>query len=120
MGFLEFLLGAAEPANPVTPALDDAVLELIIDKKNCFFFSLLCFSQIKKKIKKQKQKQTNIQTNPPTLRVNLIQNQSLGILERESKRVLANLVVVVVIVLNWLFVALLCKRFDFSGDKKRL
>ena len=33
LGFLEFLLGAAESANPVTPALDDAVLELIIDKK---------------------------------------------------------------------------------------
>ena len=119
MGFLEFLLGATESADPATPTLDNAVLELIIDKKNCFFFSLLCFSQIKKKLKK-KQKQTNIQTNPPTLRVNLIQNQSLGISERESKRVLANLVVVVVIVLNWLFVALLCKRFDFSGDKKRL
>ena len=52
--------------------------------------------------------------------MNLIQNQSLGILERESKRVLANLVFVVVIVLNWVFVALLCKRFDFLGDKKRL
>ena len=114
-GFLEFLLGAAESANPVTPALDDAILELIINKKinktkqkKLHFFSY--FVSLKSKNK----------TNPPTLRVNLIQNQSLGISERESKRVLANLVVVVVIVLNWLFVALLCKRFDFSGDKKRL
>ena len=56
LGFLEFLLGAAESANPVTPALDDAVLELIIDKKinktkqkkKTAFFFLLCFSQIKK------------------------------------------------------------------------
>ena len=60
-------------------------------------------------------------TNPPTLRVNLIQNQSLGISERErkreSKRVLANLVVVVV-VLNWVFIALFCKHFDFLREKK--
>ena len=52
LGFLEFLLGAAESADPVTPALDDAVLELIIEEKNCFFFPLLCFSQIKIKINK--------------------------------------------------------------------
>ena len=92
LGFLEFLLGAVEPANPVTPALDDAVLELIINKtkqnktkKTAFFFPTLFLSNQKNK------------TNPPTLRVNLIQNQSLGISEREreSKRVLANLVVVV-------------------------
>ena len=38
LGFLEFLLGAVESADPVTPALDDAVLELIINEKNCFFF----------------------------------------------------------------------------------
>ena len=92
-GFLEFLLGAAESANPVTPALDDAILELIIDKKInktkqkklLFFFPTLFLSNQKNK------------TNPPTLRVNLIQNQSLGISEREreSKRVLANLGVVV-------------------------
>ena len=37
LGFLEFLLGAVELANPATPTLDDAVLELIIDEKNCFF-----------------------------------------------------------------------------------
>ena len=81
LGFLEFLLGAAEPANPVTPALDDAVLELIIDKKInktkqkklLFFFPTLFLSNQKNK------------TNPPTLRVNLIQNQSLGISEREQK-----------------------------------
>ena len=59
LGFLEFLLGAAESANPVTPALDDAILELIIDKKinktkpkkKTAFFFLLCFSQIKKQNK---------------------------------------------------------------------
>ena len=77
-----------------------------VKKKN--FFRILFLSNQKNK------------TNPPTIRVNLIQNQSLGISERKSKRVLANLVVVVVIVLNWVFVSLLCKRFDFSGDKKRL
>ena len=116
LGFLEFLLGAAESADPATPALDDAVLELIIDekinkiKKTLLFFPTL-FPSNKKKTK----------TNPPTLRVNLIKNQSLGISERESKRVLGNLVVVVVVVvLNWVFVALFCKRFDFSGDQKRL
>ena len=48
LGFLEFLLGAIESADPATPVLDDAVLELIINEKNCFFFPLLCFSQIKK------------------------------------------------------------------------
>ena len=62
MGFLEFLLGATESADPATPTLDNAVLELIIDKKNCFFFSLLCFSQIKKKLKKKTK--TNKPTNP--------------------------------------------------------
>ena len=83
------------------------VMSGICEKKNLFSYSVSLKSKKKKK-------------NPPTLRVNLIQNQSLGISERESKRVLANLVVVVVIVLNWVFVALLCKRFDFLGDKKRL
>ena len=33
LGFLEFLLGAAESANPTTLVLDDTVLELIIDEK---------------------------------------------------------------------------------------
>ena len=93
-------------------------------KKKTTFFFLLRFSQIKKKTfkkKKKKKKKTNKQTNPPILRVNLIQNKSLGISEREreSKRVLANLVVVVV-VLNWVSVALFCKLFDFSRDKKKL
>ena len=90
LGFLEFLLGATESANPATPVLDDTVLELIIDekinkkkKRLLFFFPSLSLSNQKSK------------TNPPTLKVNLIQNQSLGISERENKRVLANLVVVV-------------------------
>ena len=86
-------------------------------KKTAFFFPTLFLSNIKKKKNKTKQNKTN----PPILRVNLIQNKSLEISkrERESKRVLANLVVVVV-VLNRVFVALFCKLFNFSRDQKRL
>ena len=62
LGFLEFLLGAIESADPATPVLDDAVLELIINEKNCFFFPLLCFSQKKKKKKKKKKNPTNPQS----------------------------------------------------------
>ena len=81
----------------------------------------MAFAEKKKKIPTLFLSNQKNKTNPPTLKVNLIQNQSLGISERgrESKRVLANFVVVVV-VLNWVFVALFCKRFDFSRYKKRL
>ena len=77
LGFLGFLLGDAKSANPATLVLDDTVLELIIDekikKKKTFFFPSLFLSNQKNK------------TNPPTLKVNLIQNQSLGISQREQK-----------------------------------
>ena len=61
LGFLEFLLGAAGSADPATTALDDAVLELIIDekinkiKKDSAFFSY----SVSLKSKKQ-----NKPTNP--------------------------------------------------------
>ena len=62
MGFLEFLLGAAESADPATPALDDAVLELIIDEKiNKIKKTLLFFPTL---FPSNKKKNKNKPTNP--------------------------------------------------------
>ena len=92
LGFLEFLLGAAGSADPATTALDDAVLELIIDekinkiKKDSAFFSY----SVSLKSKKQ-----NKPTNPQSEYDSKSKPWNFRERERESKRVLANLVIVV-------------------------
>ena len=81
---------------------------MVSAKKKNYFFSY----SVSLKSKKQ-----NKPTNPQSEFDSKSKPWNFRERKRESKRVLANLAVVV---LNWVFVALFCKHFDFSRDQKRL
>ena len=88
------------------------VMSGICEKKKTFF--LFCFSQIKKT------KQTHQPSEWIWFKIKALEFER----ERERERERAKgywpiwLLFVVGVVLNWIFVALFCKRFDFLGDKK--